>query len=87
MDQWQTEPLPLFEVPEWTRVIGVFDLETTGADVTCDRIVTAHVGLLDAAGAVVRAQDWLAPPSDALVQRKDPLPFARRLAHYARLDA
>ncbi|TPE63969.1 homoserine kinase [Sandaracinobacter neustonicus] len=35
---------------------------------------------------LTRAQDWLAPPSDALVQRKDPLPFARRLAHYARLD-
>jgi homoserine kinase type II len=31
-----------------------------------------------------RAQDWLAPASDALVQRKDPLPFARRLAWYAR---
>ncbi|WP_199553605.1 homoserine kinase [Sandaracinobacteroides hominis] len=31
-----------------------------------------------------RAQDWLAPQSDALVQRKDPLPFARRLEHYAR---
>lgn len=32
-----------------------------------------------------RAQDWLAPHSGALVQRKDPLPFARRLDHYARL--
>jgi homoserine kinase type II len=32
---------------------------------------------------LTRAQDWLAPPSEALVQRKDPLPFARRLAHYA----
>ena len=32
-----------------------------------------------------RAQDWLAPPSDALVQRKDPRPFARRLRHYAGL--
>lgn len=31
-----------------------------------------------------RAQDWLAPQSDALVQRKDPLPFARRLEHYAK---
>jgi homoserine kinase type II len=31
-----------------------------------------------------RAQDWLAPASDALVQRKNPLPFARRLKHYAR---
>jgi homoserine kinase type II len=30
-----------------------------------------------------RAQDWLAAPSDALVTRKDPRPFARRLAYYA----
>lgn len=30
-----------------------------------------------------RAQDWLAPASDALVQRKDPMPFARRLLHYS----
>lgn len=36
---------------------------------------------------LTRAQDWLAPPSDALVQRKDPRPFARRLRHYAGLDA
>ncbi len=34
---------------------------------------------------LTRAQDWLAPPSDALVQRKDPRPFARRLRHYAGL--
>lgn len=34
-----------------------------------------------------RAQDWLAPPSDALVHRKDPRPFARRLQYYATLDA
>jgi DNA polymerase III subunit epsilon len=50
------------DAPEWTRVIGVFDLETTGIDVTSDRIVTAHVGLLDAAGRVIRARDWLANP-------------------------
>lgn len=31
-----------------------------------------------------RAQDWLAPATEALVQRKNPLPFARRLAWYAR---
>lgn len=36
---------------------------------------------------LTRAQDWLAPPSDALVQRKDPRPFARRLACYAGPDA
>ncbi|XKF88344.1 3'-5' exonuclease [Microbacterium lacus] len=48
--------------PEWLKVVGVFDLETTGVDVTSDRIVTAHVGLLDAAGGVIRARDWLADP-------------------------
>lgn len=34
-----------------------------------------------------RAQDWLAPQSDALVTRKDPLPFARRLIHYSKPHA
>jgi DNA polymerase-3 subunit epsilon len=56
------ETLPLFRAPEWTRVIGVFDLETTGVDVAHDRIVTAHVGVLDADGAVLTARDWLADP-------------------------
>ncbi|NII70860.1 exonuclease domain-containing protein [Microbacterium ulmi] len=56
------DQLPLFDTPEWTRVIGVFDLETTGVDVTVDRVVTAHVGLLDAAGSVIRSRDWLADP-------------------------
>ena len=48
--------------PEWSRLIGVFDLETTGVDVVHDRIVTAHVGLLDADGGAVRAESWLADP-------------------------
>ncbi|WP_375384454.1 3'-5' exonuclease [uncultured Microbacterium sp.] len=48
--------------PSWTRVIGVFDLETTGVDVSSDRIVTAHVGLLDAGGSVILARDWIADP-------------------------
>lgn len=48
--------------PEWSRVVGVFDLETTGVDVVHDRIVTAHVGLLDADGAAVHARSWLADP-------------------------
>lgn len=55
-------PLPLWEAPTWTSVVGVFDLETTGIDVERDRIVTAHVGLLDASGTVIRAHDWLADP-------------------------
>lgn len=43
-------------------VLGVFDLETTGIDVHADRIVTAHVGVLDAQGNVVSAWNWLADP-------------------------
>ena len=66
MKHWQVDPLPLFDVPEWTRVIGVFDLETTGIDVTTDRIVTAHVGVLDAAGTVLSARDWMADPGIAI---------------------
>jgi DNA polymerase-3 subunit epsilon len=62
MEHWRAEPLALFDVPEWVRVVGVFDLETTGIDVASDRIVTAHVGLLDASGAVLYARDWLADP-------------------------
>lgn len=62
MTTWQAEPLPLFRTPEWARVVGVFDLETTGVDVVNDRIVTAHVGVLDASGRVIDARDWLADP-------------------------
>ncbi|RLP74377.1 3'-5' exonuclease [Mycetocola tolaasinivorans] len=46
----------------WTQPIAVFDLETTGIDVTTSRIVSAHVGILDAQGAVIRNHDWLADP-------------------------
>ncbi|WP_438353069.1 exonuclease domain-containing protein [Microbacterium sp. CJ88] len=62
MDARQREQLALFDAPRWTRVVGVFDLETTGVDVAHDRIVTAHVGLLDGDGAVIRASDWFADP-------------------------
>jgi len=44
-----------------TRV-GVFDLETTGVDVRSDRIVTAHVGVLDGHGTQIAARTWLADP-------------------------
>lgn len=45
----------------WER-IAVFDLETTGLDVTQSRIVTAFVGVLDATGAVIESHDWVADP-------------------------
>src|SRR5688500_10404706 len=62
MSHRHPDQLALWDVPEWLQVVGVFDLETTGIDVTADRIVTAHVGLLDDAGRVIRARDWLADP-------------------------
>lgn len=46
----------------WSDSLAVFDLETTGVDVRTSRIVTAHVGLLDAHGEVVEKHDWLADP-------------------------
>ncbi|KDA05717.1 DNA polymerase III subunit epsilon [Microbacterium sp. CH12i] len=50
------------ELPGWLSRVGVFDLETTGVDVTVDRIVTAHVGVLDAKGHQIAARSWLADP-------------------------
>lgn len=58
--------LALVDSPSWSRVVGVFDLETTGVDVTADRVVTAHVGVLDGAGRVIRSRDWLADPGIAI---------------------
>ncbi|KIC57432.1 DNA polymerase III subunit epsilon [Microbacterium hominis] len=73
MQTWQTIPLweedPAAAIAPtrparlgWADAVGVFDLETTGVDVTSDRIVTAHVGLLDASGTAVWARSWLADP-------------------------
>jgi len=50
------------DLPSWLGRIGVFDLETTGVDVAADRIVTAHVGVLDAKGREIAARSWLADP-------------------------
>lgn len=46
----------------WHEQLGVFDLETTGIDTETARIVTAHVGVLDASGAVLSRLDWLLDP-------------------------
>ncbi|MBN9177329.1 MAG: 3'-5' exonuclease [Microbacterium sp.] len=46
----------------WADAVGVFDLETTGVDVEHDRIVTAHVGLLDGTGTALRSRSWMADP-------------------------
>ncbi|KJQ55822.1 exonuclease domain-containing protein [Microbacterium sp. SA39] len=49
-------------LPAWLRRVAVFDLETTGIDVAEDRVVTAHVGVLDAEGWEIAARTWLADP-------------------------
>jgi DNA polymerase-3 subunit epsilon len=46
----------------WFDTLGVFDLETTGIDVETSRIVSAHVGVLDAGGTLVEEWNWLADP-------------------------
>lgn len=50
------------ELPSWLSRVGVFDLETTGVDVASDRVVTAHVGVLDAKGHQIAARSWIADP-------------------------
>lgn len=50
------------QLPTWITRVGVFDLETTGIDVRTDRIVTAHIGVLDRHGHEIAARDWLADP-------------------------
>jgi DNA polymerase III subunit epsilon len=51
------------ELPKWAENIAVFDLETTGLDLTDARIVTACAVELDAMGQIVgRNSEWLADP-------------------------
>lgn len=53
---------PDLPLPRWLNRVGVFDLETTGIDVMSDRVVTAHVGVIDADGRQIAARSWLADP-------------------------
>ena len=51
------------QLPDWAKQIAVFDLETTGLDLTDARIVTACAVELDAEGNVVGENlEWLANP-------------------------
>ncbi|MET4780290.1 exonuclease domain-containing protein [Glaciihabitans sp. UYNi722] len=45
----------------WYETLGVFDLETTGIDTETSRIVSAYVGVVDAAGEA-KGVSWLADP-------------------------
>ena len=46
----------------WSDTLAVFDTETTGIDTRFSRIVTAYIGLLNSAGEVTEAAEWLINP-------------------------
>ncbi|MEO7350243.1 MAG: exonuclease domain-containing protein [Terrimesophilobacter sp.] len=50
------------ETLPWFHTLGVFDLETTGVDVTTSRIVSANVSVIGPTGETVERTDWLADP-------------------------
>lgn len=56
-----SEIVPAKDAP-WFDLLAVFDLETTGIDVRTSRIVTAHVGVIDATGRAIEGTSWLADP-------------------------
>jgi DNA polymerase-3 subunit epsilon len=51
------------EAPDWSKRLGVFDLETTGLDLSEARIVSAAVAVLDANGEVMpEPGEWVLNP-------------------------
>lgn len=52
----------LCDMSNWHDELGVFDLETTGVNVETARVVSAHVGVIDESGTIVRKRDWLVDP-------------------------
>jgi DNA polymerase III subunit epsilon len=53
----------------WTDTLAVFDTETTGIDTRTDRLVTAYVGVVGAAGEVIESHEWLANPGVEIPER------------------
>lgn len=49
-------------MPSWSKELAVFDLETTGLDVTDARIVTACVAVIDSNGQTSDVAEWLVNP-------------------------
>jgi DNA polymerase-3 subunit epsilon len=50
------------ELPNWAKRLAVFDLETTGLDLTNARVVTACIAVLDANGQELDVEEWLVDP-------------------------
>lgn len=50
------------QLPLWAANLAVFDTETTGIDISEDRIVSATIALLGPGGEVTERYDWLLDP-------------------------
>lgn len=50
------------QLPLWAANLAVFDTETTGIDISVDRIVSATIALLGPGGEVTERYDWLLDP-------------------------
>jgi DNA polymerase III subunit epsilon len=50
------------DLPDWAKQLAVFDLETTGLDLTSSRIVTACVAVVGPSGEVSQLHEWLVNP-------------------------
>lgn len=54
------------QLPLWAANLAVFDTETTGIDISEDRIVSATIALLGPGGEVTERYDWLLDPGIAI---------------------
>lgn len=50
------------DLPSWAKKLAVFDLETTGLELSTARVVTACVAVIDANGQVEQLDEWLVNP-------------------------
>ena len=50
------------QLPAWAKNLAVFDLETTGLDLSTARIVTATVATINQSGEVEMLREWLVNP-------------------------
>ena len=50
------------DLPPWAKKLAVFDLETTGLELSTARVVTACVAVIDSNGQVEKLTEWLVNP-------------------------
>lgn len=50
------------DMPQWAKQLAVFDLETTGLELTTARVVTACVAVIDHNGQILENNEWLVNP-------------------------